>query len=86
MQALPEVVAELDRELERANWSEAGLDAYAEAAERLCHCEGLCVCHWDDPDSLAMRQIERAEARPMRSAITYDENGTAHVTLWATVR
>lgn len=48
-----------DPTLARANWSEAQVDAYAEAAARLCHCEGLCACGWDDPDSLAMRAIER---------------------------
>lgn len=48
-----------DRTLERATWTEVQVDAYAEAAERLCHCEGLCVCGWDDPDSLAMQAIER---------------------------
>jgi len=47
-----------DPTLARAAWSEAQFEAYADAAERLCKCEGLCDCHWDDPDSLAMLKIE----------------------------
>lgn len=53
-----------DRELERVHWSEAGMDAYAEAEALLCRCDpddGLCTCGWDDPDSLAMLRIERME-------------------------
>lgn len=50
---------ESDSHLRRMLWSEAQIDAYADAAERLCHCEGLCVCGWDDPGSLVMQQIER---------------------------
>ncbi len=45
--------------LARAAWTAAQQDAYAEAAERLCHCEGTCSCGWDAPDSLAMLRIER---------------------------
>jgi hypothetical protein len=51
-----------DPTLQRANWTEAQVDAYAEAAARLCQCEGLCTCGWDDPGSVAMLQIERMEA------------------------
>lgn len=47
-----------DPTLLRAAWSEAQFDAYAEAAARLCHCEGTCDCHWDDPGTLTMARIE----------------------------
>lgn len=50
-----------DPTLARMRWTEAQQDAYADAAERLCRCEGLCSCGWDDPDSLAMQQIERMQ-------------------------
>jgi hypothetical protein len=49
----------MDPTLERMAWSEAQFDAYAEAAQSLCECEGLCVCGWDEPGSLAMLAIER---------------------------
>ena len=58
-----------DRELQRIHWSNAGLDAYAEAAEQ-CKCEALCSCGWDDPDAPAMRWIERLESR--QRAVTTD--------------
>ena len=52
-----------DLTLQRVAWSEAALAAYVEAERRLCHCEAVCTCGWDDPSSLVMQGIEREERK-----------------------
>ena len=62
----------MDPTLQRMAWSEEQVNAYAEAAARLCHCEGLCVCGWDEPDTLAMLHIEAMPGKQVKNWKQYE--------------
>ena len=51
-------------------WNEDGMSAYLELERRLCGCEALCTCRWEERAALEMAQLERVYGwRPDQSTI-----------------